>query len=306
MRMSRQFLSKACSAVVPNTGIAIAQKLITALGVLAVAIAVFNLKGSVITKNVILTYEAVINFLLGWATPYVQMIASVIGRLVNVELNVAPHWKYVFVLLMIFFSRDAYGAWVDKTPVSAIYHGVLGFGVALLASIATSLGSTGLLGGALLATVPVIGLYLYAFFGIAYNTIFTRHTFQGTGHASQAIWPHFRRWQRLALVRLAVGLSFIPIFDLATNWQDDQLVTAVLFASLILNAVFWIIIGIQQAHTFKEDFQEQYAEYFENGYSRTGFGVISVLVAAFFLLLALEGSSILIELIGVERTPVYP
>jgi hypothetical protein len=46
-------------------------------------------------------YNSITKVALGWATPYLSAFVDPISRLLDVQLKVYPHWKHIFVVLMI-------------------------------------------------------------------------------------------------------------------------------------------------------------------------------------------------------------
>ncbi len=57
-------------------------------------------------------YERLVQALLGWTEPYLQSVLDLLQDLIGWDLQLDKNWKYVFVLMMLFFaalSRDFLG-----------------------------------------------------------------------------------------------------------------------------------------------------------------------------------------------------
>lgn len=83
-------------------------------------------------------YQQVVEFLLGWAEPYLRIVLKYLSDRMPIDLQLYPHWKHLFVPMWLYFSADAKTIWRDQRKSLALFTAAWGGLVALAASVASS------------------------------------------------------------------------------------------------------------------------------------------------------------------------
>lgn len=96
-----------------------------------------SLEFSEFTGALIDYYQRFLDFIFGWTDPYLAGFVKYIGEQFDLNLELAPHWKYVFVLLWVYLSGDARANWSLGRYQWGIIFLIWGGIVALAASLAT-------------------------------------------------------------------------------------------------------------------------------------------------------------------------
>src|SRR5262245_15945451 len=77
-------------------------------------------------------YEKIMGVLFGWAEPYITARLAALRDLMGWELVLYPHWKHIFLLMMIYFSARLRSAWSVGERLIAPFMWAFGF---VLASV---------------------------------------------------------------------------------------------------------------------------------------------------------------------------
>lgn len=88
-------------------------------------------------------YQRLVALLLGWSEPYLRELSVNLGRYVGIEIDLYPHWKHVFVLLMLYVGACVKSTWTeyDGGKAVSIFVCIWGVVVALVASVAAGTAS---------------------------------------------------------------------------------------------------------------------------------------------------------------------
>jgi hypothetical protein len=120
-------------------------------------------------------YEKIKQFLFGWAEPYLLYALHTIMQIVDLHLSLYPHWRDVYLLIVLYFSADVMQTWERNFKSAAIYDAVIGFILALVSAVACGTryaqdpSST-----LLLVMFPIAGIFFYGFLNHIWNATTTQ------------------------------------------------------------------------------------------------------------------------------------
>jgi hypothetical protein len=66
-------------------------------------------------------YENTTRFFLGWTEPYIRGLITGLRNFVGWDLTLYPHWKHIFLLMMLYFGARLKAAWVVGEYAAATY-----------------------------------------------------------------------------------------------------------------------------------------------------------------------------------------
>jgi hypothetical protein len=75
-------------------------------------------------------YEKLVNFLLGWADPYISIALKKIAEWFGWHLHLHPHWRHVFVLIGLYCFRGARADYKEGNLITGTFRLVMGFVIA--------------------------------------------------------------------------------------------------------------------------------------------------------------------------------
>lgn len=116
--------------------------------------------------ELILTFsDQLIQVLLGWAEPSIRSVLAEISTWFGWQLQLFPHWREVFILMLLYFSNGARTMWVNGLRWTALFEIALGTLLSLLASVGVGLlpvhASQSTAIDLVLIAIPTIAMILY-------------------------------------------------------------------------------------------------------------------------------------------------
>lgn len=190
-------------------------------------------------------YEQALHVLFGWAEPWIRAQVAAIAAWLGLNLTLYPHWKHIFVLMMVWFGADARVIWTANLRGSSIFYLSIGVFGALAASAVAGLvpveaGGASPIARALIVAPPIVGFLVYETLRSAWSAIWGRYVAGGW-------WAQFAHDLGVGLFVLVVGAAAlglalvadqVPFLSEATN---PALV--ILGAAVIVLAIYWLWWG---------------------------------------------------------------
>jgi hypothetical protein len=244
-------------------------------------------------------YMFAVKVTIGLLDPFVIKIIDYFNQLFQLRLKFSEGWQHIFVVLQILFARDAGTAFSDGRPVLALVRLVAGFLIAFVFAVltfATELNGT-LLSNILFCLAPVLGLLLYdiAMYGFS-ATIFFNQIGVGEfpeGGPRKKFFIH--GMQRSAFRFLLVASASISIFLApgASKLEYPQGGVIGIISGLIINAVYWLILGGLYAAREMVEGQKYKDAFFASEAGRFGLAVAGMIFWFFFFCALNAGTRLL-------------
>lgn len=189
-------------------------------------------------------YSMVLDFLFGWLTPIVFSLASTISKILGWTYPLTEHWKHVFVLFLLYISRDFFVTWAMsgiERKVAALAILLHGLPIALISSvIATSVGYEA--DNILIVKAPVIGAIMYNLIKSVWDASFNR--FDNT--TWMQTFTHHALWVVLANILAGiVAYLFAKVLVLTGN-GELSILALFLFVGIMATrhyVIAWYVSG---------------------------------------------------------------
>ncbi|MGE0742719.1 MAG: hypothetical protein AB7O98_15375 [Hyphomonadaceae bacterium] len=206
-----------------------------------------------VLRNFIDGYERLINLL----DPPIEGLAGFLPPLAA-HLPLQPHWNHVYVLLTLYFFRDAANferigylntAWASRT---------YGAAVAMTAALATGfvrLSPDSAAANFAVAAIPLAGLLTYLFGATMFNATWNREATAKFANTPVEpfwgfVWVRARRYVVVVAVMIALiaACLFVPSLTpaLPVLAQAEAPGLVLLAAAIILLSLFWLYRGATQ------------------------------------------------------------
>lgn len=191
-------------------------------------------------------YDRLVTTLIGWASPYLEGISTGLGEVFSAQptLTLYPHWKHIFILLGIYFFRNAANNTQHERLASRVFKQALSGLFALVFSAATgliSLDAQDMSAQFQIAAIPILGAWLYDIVYLAWHATFLRkayaNEFNFQEQKEQSWTAFFVTRSRNASIRYVIGLL------LAVGLLQIPQVQALPGAGLFVLAVLVILLG---------------------------------------------------------------
>lgn len=236
---------------------------------------------SQILEQIFAKYELAMSWALDWAKEDIEALLTSLGW----HLTLQWQWKHIFSLMGLYFARDVQNAWTKGAKRSAVFHAVLGFTVALGASILSGRvpASPGDFWSAFaIATIPITGLLVYSLIGRAWGAMYERNSrydarLEGGENLSFGVAFYPRAFRALARTAVAVGIIWFCL-------QAPQIVSLnsagiVLFAgSIFFLGVYWMVEAVVDVPYSRQPGESWLAAYSRGNSAIVGAGIVSVFV----------------------------
>lgn len=235
-------------------------------------------------------YEKFMSAAFGWAEPSIKEFLVGLRAYIPWDLHLYPHWKHTFVLIGIYFFREALTIYRTGFITRAIFLGCLGVVVAA----ATSIGAGTVhptQGDAsahfLIAGIPILGVLAYdlgdglvaaTWFRARIAREFNREPESWSQYINERLFNASRR-ALVGLVILNVGLQ-IPFVQ---QLQSPGL--AILGVLIVAVALDRLRVGAVNANAIQADGERWFSAFWRTGNTKLGATMLSVFLgaAAFFL-----------------------
>jgi len=231
-------------------------------------------------------YEQAMQLLFGWAQPILErLLSNVAGWLGWSDFSLYQHWKHVWLLIGIYCFQDARTYLTTGNRVSAYFHYVLGFLVAV--GSACGAGSVQLMSGDatdnfFIAAIPILGIACYEIFSDVWMVTF---------------WPRKpgRAWAAALAKRLfedtlvvAAALAFTAFFvaqaSVSTSWSSGLLALAA-----VVIALAFFEVGIAVRRVLRTPGQHSWATFLRQGNTQVAMARLAVFAGAAVFLLVNAG-----------------
>jgi hypothetical protein len=197
----------------------------------------FSIDLSAFAQSMLDQYEVISKVAFGWAEPFIEAMLDTIRRSLYWDLHLYPHWKHVFVLLMVYFGVDTRTLMGIRDKGWPILQAIVGVLIAIVASIVAgcipvSFNQSTVSDNLLLASAPLLGMSAFLFTSCVV-----------LASSSRKHWLSF--WTRLAengtrLMQATVALLLgggllwysqaVPVDSTASPWLGLALVAGAIFA----------------------------------------------------------------------------
>lgn len=189
--------------------------------------------------HLVLTYfRSFMDVMLGWLDPIVLSLLAKLGALFNIRISLAPHWKYIYVLLWLYFGAYARVYWSQGEKRSAVFSFLFGGLLALLAGVTAGLDWTQhAYAASIIFWTPVSALVLFELGVAVFN-----FGFENPQNKTLATLLNYTAIQFVLPQMVIPGLVYAAMLRLATEPDSQQEAGLVgLFALSALMAVYWIV-----------------------------------------------------------------
>lgn len=225
-------------------------------------------------------YKQAIEFLLGWADPPLDILLSSVGKWIDAEIVLYPHWKHIFVPIWLYIGADAKTTWNmpgTERKLSAIAIFLYGSLIALMASVASA--TVALDDPSMLSIIfPILGIVVYNIAQSIWDANFHRHP-------GFTWWQTFRYYMfRIVLTNAALGAICVGGGLVAARHGVPVSNIALLLLFVVLLAVRHLLLSALDA-TFRST---------QLGTWRTRFRSYANTELGFLVLQSLGGTSLFI------------
>jgi hypothetical protein len=237
-------------------------------------------------------YDKLLAVLLDWAHPYINIVLIKIGALIGWPFVLYPHWKHVFVLLEIYFFREATVAWTGVYgKANAVFCLVLGLGVAFISSVATGvvpIVQESIVGNFMIGAIPVLGAALYGVIGFLNDATFLRHAYAREHHQEiPTWWEHYVWGIKRVVIRSLIGLLILWIGLQVPVVQTLPSPGLAMFGALVfVFGIYWLLDGIIDSARLRVQNEPRWSAYWRSNHTQLGTAMVSTFFwIALFLLL---------------------
>lgn len=235
-------------------------------------------------------YENLMRAAFGWAEPTIRELLSSIRVYLPWELQLYPHWKHTFVLIGIYFFREALTLYRGGFAARAMFLGSYGFIVAVVTSVAA--GTIDPTHGDvsahfLIACIPILGVLAYDLGdGFVSATLFRNRIAQELNHTPET-WSHYFNERlfnasRRALLGLILLVAALQV-PLVRQLPSPGLV--ILGLLIVVLALDRLRVGAVNANDIRTDEEAWLSAFWRAGNTKLGLTMLGVFAGAalFFL-----------------------
>lgn len=235
-------------------------------------------------------YEKFTSAAFGWTEPYIREFLAGLRAYVPWELQLYPHWKHTFVLIGIYFFREAVTIYRSHFYARASFHGAFGATVAAATSIAA--GTVHPTQGDasaqfLIAGIPILGVLAYDLGdGLAAATWFRKRIARELGREPES-WSEYVNERlfnasRRALIGLIILMIALQIPFVQRLQSPGLAVLGVLIVALALDR---LRVGAVNANAIQDEGERWLNAFWRTGNAKLGATMLGVFLgaAAFFI-----------------------
>lgn len=237
-------------------------------------------------------YDRLLGLAVGWTEPYLQAELLWLRKHIPLELHLHQHWKHIFVLMSIYFLREARITYQAGYRVSGIALVAWGFAVALISSVlagAIDLVRDGPISQFLIAAIPLGGFLVFDLCDYGCDVAFFRKP--STDRPLRRVY--FGSKLRYILIRPVIGvvvlLVALQIPLIRQSNSPGLLLLALLVCAL---AIFWLWRGLALVETMRIPGETRYRTYLRTGATALGLDMFAVFLWVGIILLTNAGLSL--------------
>lgn len=177
----------------------------------------FALQLDELIRAMLEAYEKFMSAVFRYIDPLVKSALAWAGF----EVNLWPHWKHVFALMMLYFVMHSRSAWLEGNIGAARFVAVWGFIVAFASSVAAGLVHSDVgLTAVLFAVPPVVGLVVYGAGTSARAATWFRGSDEMWAKAFAEFFRHSRRFAIAGLLAIVVATVLVSA-KLTPDWLTN-------------------------------------------------------------------------------------
>ncbi len=232
-------------------------------------------------------YERLICMLIGWwAEPIIRDLLARLNALVDWDLHLYPHWKHIFVLVAVYFFRDAAASGPIKRPGGEIFLSAIGLPIAAAISIGAgciAASPNNWRANFAIAAVAVIGVTLFDIAKLIWYAGWLRPwVAKRRGRTLEKYWPyltgrlHFPA--RTFLVGMLIAAS-APAIPLVRDLPNSGL--AVVLVLVLILTVYWLGVGVTRVDEVRQPGDTWWGAFRRSGPGLLGLAMLSVFIGAF-------------------------
>jgi hypothetical protein len=203
-------------------------------------------------------YEDLMRVLIAsWSEPLIAEALAGLRRWFAWDLHLYPHWKHIFLLLGIYFSRAAGNTFRLGLPVSGTVHLLWGFVVALVCSVVAgtvTLSQHDALANFLIGAIPISGIAVFNVGENAWRATWLREHEALITHKEAGTWRGFFTRELLVILgQTAIGIALLLIgLQLPAMRDLSSPGLGVLGTLILLIALYGTLLGALGANGIRE------------------------------------------------------
>lgn len=242
-------------------------------------------------------YSHLLNVTLGRAEPFLRTGLVELKRMIGWHLTLYPHWKYIFVLMEIYFFRDAGTDYVSKLWATGTFRLIWGATVASVSAVAIGViplshgerAADYLIGG-----IPILGAFAYDVGDSLWGSTFLRTRWAVAHHIEKlAWWADFREDILSDAGRTLIGLGLLWLgLQIPFVQRLGSPGLAVLACLIVLLALYWIWLGASYVKETREEGESWSNAFWRSGEVELGVAMLGVFSWGGMLIVTNEGLSL--------------
>lgn len=229
-------------------------------------------------------YHSFLQAILGWADAPLGAAVAKIGSTANVNMQLYADWKYVFVLMWLYFSSDAKINWYQARKLFALCSSILGLILAVAFSAFNNIGSAG---ARLLSSydlLPIFGIFLFIFTRTLWVVLFKLSTpsLNPVGMSRLEILRYCIMNYDAPLIATGV-ISSALLYNLRSGGllkSYQEFPSAGLLLFLVATAVWKICRGIRLAVFDRGPTEGMITRFWRSGSARLGARLLAIIIGA--------------------------
>jgi hypothetical protein len=226
---------------------------------------------------------------------YNKVVAATIGRLHPIvaewlaglssywgwHVVLYPHWRHIFILMGIYFFRDAGTDFGAGIPVTGVFRLLLGFTIAFVCAVSVGtipLSNGSLLSPFLIAAIPVLGTYAYDVIDSIWGSTFLRERWALLHHRPKLTWWNDFRDDLISDTRrtviglvLLIAILQVPIIQHAVSPGLSALAVLV-----VLFVFYWLWLGASYVSETRNEGEPWLNAFWRSGEAKLGAAMFGV------------------------------
>lgn len=243
------------------------------------------------------SYNATVGFLFCRVEPYLQPAIDWFGDLLHIDLTLAHHWRHVFLLVAVYFFRDAEASIAIRRPYGATFLSIIGLPIALAISVGAGIipASHEWCKVFLMGETMVVGITIYDVAKLFWYALFLRKYHADlTGveplSTSQFLSKYYVYPGGVFVVG-TIASAILPLTPLARAAADPGIVTALCL--ILLYTAWWLAVGLRRALKKSSPARPWWRLYTQSGPGLLGLAMLTVFFWAMSLLALNYGAALL-------------
>ncbi len=243
-------------------------------------------------------YDSLVSLLLIWMDPFLSAVARRVSGIIGVDIQIASHWRHIFVLLWLYLTADAWANWSLGRKGFAVFSIVWGGIVAFLISAVVGAIELEAASSRLITAVGVAGIVAFEGVRIVWSVSLysgangTRAGF--SANSTERLKAIAYYLVNFLLPVILVGLLTIavvgPLIDLWIDTRANGLLAFLCFVLLLSG--YWMMRGAWIGLVDRGQDETWRSRFSRSGSSRLGIAVFQVIAGGIIYLLFNAGLSV--------------